>query len=513
MDRLAPARRCRSAADGSNWFDVAQTTGTTWSFDDTGNPHPSNVTYQVRVIDAAANVGNTASQLVIIDTVNHIVGDNNDNVLGGTAAVDLIEGLDGNDTLQGKAGDDGLDGGSGLDRAIYTDATGPISVDMALGTVSGPGVGSDTLVSIEQIRGSDFADTYVATGYTGVSPIGSVSANFNEFEGRAGDDTITGNGATQLAYLKATAGVTVNFTSWVAGQGASGTATGDASVGTDTFTGVQGVRGSEFDDTFHGSNNLTGVEVFQGRAGNDFIDGGGGFDRVLYGFRTDDNVTGGITITMAAGTVVGDASVGTDTLRSIEAARGTNFDDTYNAALFTINSSNGPNFGSAGSILIGSFQAALNEFEGLGGNDTITGNGNTRIDYINATAAVAVDLQAGTATGDASVGNDTFTGVNSVQGSYYNDHLFGSNNGSTIAESFDGGAGDDTIDGRGGFDQAYYNDAVGTGSGITVTVTTKDVLNDAFQVVGDASIGTDTLIESRVSTRHQLRRYLQCNRL
>ena len=99
-------------------------------------------------------------------------------------------------------------------------------------------------------------------------------ANFNEFEGRAGDDTITGNGATQLSYLNATAGVTVNFTSWVAGQGASGTATGDASVGTDTFTGVQFVRGSAFADTLHGSNNLTGtVEVFEGRGGNDFIDG------------------------------------------------------------------------------------------------------------------------------------------------------------------------------------------------------------------------------------------------
>ena len=65
----------------------------------------------------------------------------------------------------------------------------------------------------------------------------------------AGDDTITGNSGTQLSYLNATAGVTVNFASWVPGQGASGTVTGDASVGTDTFTGVQGVRGSAFTDT------------------------------------------------------------------------------------------------------------------------------------------------------------------------------------------------------------------------------------------------------------------------
>src|SRR5262249_54600978 len=86
------------------------------------------------------------------------------------------------DTLVGNAGNNRLDGGLGIDRTIYTAASGAITVDMAAGTVSGPGVGSDTLVSIEQVRGSNFADTYVATGYTGVSPIGSLPANYNEFE-------------------------------------------------------------------------------------------------------------------------------------------------------------------------------------------------------------------------------------------------------------------------------------------------------------------------------------------
>src|SRR6185436_4931083 len=349
---------------------------------------------------------------------NHIVGDNNDNVLVGTPGVDWIDGLGGNDTLQGLAGNDRLDGGTGIDRAIYTGATlGPITVDLAAGTVMGDAsVGADTLVSVEQIRGTAFNDVYVATGYTGVSPIGSTPANYNEFEGMAGNDIITGNGGTQLSYLNATAGVTVNSTSWVAGQGASGTGIGNASVGTDTFTGVQVIRGSEFADDFHGSNNLTGVEVFQGRGGNDFIDGGGGFDRVTYWFRTDDNVTGGITVNMATGTVAGDASVGADTLRSIEAIRATNFVDTYNATGFTASSTN------AGSAGVDGSGQAFNEFEGFGDNDSITGNGNTRIDYINATAAVTVDLQAGTATGDASVGSDTITGgVNSVQGSYYDD--------------------------------------------------------------------------------------------
>ena len=88
------------------------------------------------------------------------------------------------------AGDDLLDGGSGIDRAIYTDATGPITVDLAAGGTAPRGrarrVGTDTLVSIEQIRGSAFNDTYVATGYTGVSPIGSLAGELQRVRGDGG---------------------------------------------------------------------------------------------------------------------------------------------------------------------------------------------------------------------------------------------------------------------------------------------------------------------------------------
>ena len=43
----------------------------------------------------------------------------------------------------------------------------------------------DTLISIEAIRGTNFADTYVATGYNGASA-GLPSSIFNEFEGMGG---------------------------------------------------------------------------------------------------------------------------------------------------------------------------------------------------------------------------------------------------------------------------------------------------------------------------------------
>ena len=92
-----------------------------------------------------------------------------DDIIGPDAGNNVFDGQAGNDTLQGGGGNDTLIGGDGIDRALYIDATGPITVNMAAGTVSGAGIGSDTLSSVESIRGSAFADNYVATGYTGAS--------------------------------------------------------------------------------------------------------------------------------------------------------------------------------------------------------------------------------------------------------------------------------------------------------------------------------------------------------
>jgi Ca2+-binding RTX toxin-like protein len=88
----------------------------------------------------------------------------------------------------------------------------------------------------------------------------------------------------------------------------------------------------------------------------------------------------------------------------------------------------------------------MNDFEGFSGNDTITGNGNTRISYTWSTAGVDVDLTRGTAVGDSSVGTDTFTGVKSVRGSTYYDYLVGDANSNVL----DGGGGNDILNGMAG---------------------------------------------------------------
>src|SRR6185369_8880069 len=118
-------------------------------------------------------------------------------------------------------------------------------------------------------------------------------------------------------------------------------------------------------------------------------------------------------------------SVGNDTLTSTEGLKGTNFGDTFNAGTYSHTSTNG---GGVGYVVPGGFglQGSFNEFEGNGGTDIITGNGNTRISYQSATAGVTVNLQAGTASGDLSVGSDTILGgVNAVRGSSFNDTITG----------------------------------------------------------------------------------------
>jgi Ca2+-binding RTX toxin-like protein len=347
---------------------------------------------------------------------------------------------------------------------------------MASGVVIGDAtIGTDTLRSIESIRGTNFADTYVATNFGAAGfldpSINNVGNNntFNQIEGMGGDDTITGNGNTRIVFYSALDGVTVDLVAGVS----HGTALGDlAGVGSDTFTGVSAVAGSAFDDSIIGSNNATGAQEFDGRAGNDLINGNGGFDRAFY---DNDSTNSGINIDMASGGVTGDAAIGSDTLTSIESIRATDFADTYVATNFGVTGSNVGNFGT------------FNEVEGMDGNDTIIGNGNTRIAFYNASAGVTVDMNSGTshstASGDvAGVGNDTFTGVNAVEGSNFNDTISGSNGSDTIY----GRAGADLLTGGAGADHFAFNALSDS------TVASHDTISDFLH-------GTDIIDTSAIT--------------
>ena len=139
----------------------------------------------------------------------------------------------------------------------------------------------------------------------------------------------------------------------------------------------------------------------------------------------------GVDIDLENGIVEGDAT-GTDTLRRIEGAEGSEYDDTYDARGFSSTSLNSGSFGT------------YNVFEGRGGDDEIWGNGNTLVSYEHATGGVEVDLDDGEVEGNASVGEDELHNVNAVQGSAFNDTFKASDDADTFV--FKGQFGHDTIE-------------------------------------------------------------------
>lgn len=127
-------------------------------------------------------------------------GAGNDNLNGGEGDDTLAGGAD-DDVIEGGAGADIIDGGEGNDTASYSDASGPVTVDLSLATAQGDLVGDsdedgDVLVSIENLVGSDHDD--VLTGDDNANVIHGGDGD-DTIDGGAGDDTIVGgNGDDDL---------------------------------------------------------------------------------------------------------------------------------------------------------------------------------------------------------------------------------------------------------------------------------------------------------------------------
>jgi len=120
---------------------------------------------------------------------NRLTGNDADNILFGGFVNDQIFGGDGNDGMQGFTGDDLFDGGDGTyDLASFLDGSAGVNADLDSGAVTGP-LGNDTLIDIESIEGTEFADIL----------IGDSAINFlygfggdDQLEGGSGDDFIGG---------------------------------------------------------------------------------------------------------------------------------------------------------------------------------------------------------------------------------------------------------------------------------------------------------------------------------
>lgn len=120
--------------------------------------------------------------VVNVSGVSEVIGsDYNDMIYGGIAS-ETIYGGEGDDLLSGGGGNNILDGGAGHDIANYSHAATAITANLSTNIVSDNGYGgTDTLISIEQLHGSQY-DDIITMGMYGV------------VRGLAGDDTFIING-------------------------------------------------------------------------------------------------------------------------------------------------------------------------------------------------------------------------------------------------------------------------------------------------------------------------------
>ena len=126
------------------------------------------------------------------DLANQIVGNGGNNVLSGMGGDDVIKGGNGADTLNGGLGDDNMDGGGGVDTVTYADASGAVTVSLAVTSFQNTGsAGFDKIVNVENLTGSNFDDTL--TGNTGR----------NVITGGGGADTLTGGASADTFVYKA----------------------------------------------------------------------------------------------------------------------------------------------------------------------------------------------------------------------------------------------------------------------------------------------------------------------
>ncbi|CAL62078.1 Conserved hypothetical protein [Herminiimonas arsenicoxydans] len=440
------------------------------------------------------------------------IGGTNINTVGYTNStsgvlVDLntgnaLDGFGGRDTLQniqkgiGGAHDDtfivgvntkGVDGGSaGSDTIDFSASNAAVTVNLATGTGTGGYAGNVTFTNIENVVGSSFSDTFIASnavnkfdgGASGSntvsyanSPSSSTSGvtvdllngvgsgndaagdqyvNIQNVIGSAYNDTFVANldvnhfdgmgGVNTVSYAGSAAGVDVDF---YKGQGAGGNAAGD------TYKNIQNVIGSSFDDKFVAD---TDSLNFNGGAGGiDTVS----YERYLSGVVVDaSRNVGGIELTPAVG---GTPATYSNSYTNIDKFVGTAYADTFIASNHADN------------------------FDGLDGMDTVS--------YAADTAGVIVNLRTGLGSGAGSLADgDTLANIENVIGGSGNDRFVANDS----ANVFDGGGGSNTVDysesttGAVTVDLVHAN-GMGTSGGfaqgdkyINIQNVTGSVFNDTF---------------------------------
>ena len=413
-------------------------------------------------------------------------------------------------------GNNVMDGAGGNDTVSYVYATAGISLSLATGAAQATGgSGTDTVVSIENLVGSNFDDSLVGDGSANRLEGGGGNDTLN---GGGGADTLIGGDGSDYYYVDNSADVVIETN----GNFASG---GNDLVYSYLSAYTLGENVERLRLLSNGSANGTGNSLdntlYAGN-GNNILDGGAGNDTASYAFAT-----AGVSVNLAVTGAQGTGSSGSDTLISIENLAGSSYNDWLRGnsgnnileggdgndnlngqgGADTMRGGDGTDYyyvdnvgdvivetnasvGSGGSDLVYSYISSIalsdnverlrlmndgaadgtgNSLDNLiyaGNGDNILdgGAGNDTASYAYATAAVNVNLAIAGAQATGGSGNDTLISIENLAGSSYNDWLRGDSGNNILeggdgSDSLNGEAGADTLIGGDGTDYYYVDDA------------------------------------------------------
>ncbi len=330
--------------------------------------------------------------------------------LGDSASTEtqVIYGFGGDDTINGGLGDDDLRGGN--DNDLITGGGGR---DDAYG-----GDGNDTIDVFDSVADFDYVEP--GPGNDVIVGDGADGIYYNNF----GRNDISGlnYGLVIDADLRTVESVTPGLKS-DSFNSVTSVETGQS------FSGIRSFEGTQYDDTILGSD-TTGktsdvgfdFESYQGEAGNDVIDGRGGYDQVSYLYEYGG---GAIVANLESGEIV-DTHGDTDLVSNIESVEATLLAD----------------------ILTGS--DGFQSFRPFAGNDDVDGGAGEldRVDYSRdvdqgGSDGIVADLNSGEITdpfGDV----DSVSNIEWVRGTAVADTIVGA---TSVNSWLDGRGGNDTLTG------------------------------------------------------------------
>ncbi len=419
---------------------------------------------------------------------NQLWGRGGDDTLSGGEGGDVLDGGTGNDDLIGGAGADRLIGGDGSDTASYATASAAVIASLATpGGNTGDAAG-DTYTSIENLTGSNLADTLSGDGLANI--LNGGGGNDVLYGGAGADTFIGGTDSDTVTYAPSTGidggGLTIDlFSTSASGSQGTGEAQGDV-IAND----VETVIGTTLNDTF-----LVGNRVVT-------LNGGGGLDTVSF-----ERFATSVTATLRDATdTTGTTGRVTPTVNQIY----TNIANLTGSAQADVLE------GNANANVISGGLGDDTLVASRGSSDTLNGgDGTDTASYRNFSAVVTGNLKTGTVTVTGGQ-TDTLVSIETLEGGSANDSLTGSDGNDTLRglagnDTLSGGAGDDILEGGAGADildgetgtdtASYRSNTAGftaylSNNGVTIAGTnTGEALGDTYKNIEilEGGSGNDTL--------------------